>query len=172
MSTTLREGELQVRLPDSARGSKFDDETHGLTHCMKAVDWIIELPNRLYFVEVKDLDASGAARHNERRKFLKDLEAGRQDGNLIAKFRDSFIYQWACGRVHKPITYLVVIAYRQFDKAMLRHRAEALRRRLPACSPSPWTRAIADNVFVFNERTWNEQLPDFAMKRMRKPAGS
>lgn len=36
-------------------GRKFDDEAaHGLSHCMKAVDFIIELPERLLFVEFKD----------------------------------------------------------------------------------------------------------------------
>lgn len=57
MSTTLREGELQISLPKSVQGRKFDDQTHGLSHCMKAVDWIIDLPDKVYLVEVKDLDA-------------------------------------------------------------------------------------------------------------------
>ena len=165
MSTTLREGELQVQLPASAQGRKFDDKAHGLSHCMKAVDWLIELPDGVYFVEVKDLDAGGAARHEARRAYFDDLGAGRKDGDFVAKFRDSFIYQWACERVDKPIFYLVVIAYGGFDKAMLLHRAEALRRRLPAGTPKAWRRPIAEDVLVFNEETWNEQLPDFAIER-------
>ena len=52
--TTLQEGELRLTLPETANGRKFDGPAHGLSHCMKAVDWIIELPDRVYFVEVKD----------------------------------------------------------------------------------------------------------------------
>ena len=70
MSTTLREGELQVQLPSSAQGRKFDDDSHGLSHCMKA-----------------------------------------------------------------------------------------------AGTPKAWRRPIAEDVLVFNEETWNEQLPDFAIER-------
>lgn len=166
MSTTLREGELRVDLPPSAQGRKFDDRTHGLSHCMKAVDWIIDLPDKTYFVEVKDLEASGAARHEQREKYLEDLKAERQDGNLVTKFRDSFIYQWARGQVDKPIFYLVVIACQALDNAMLLHRAEALRRRLPAGSPAAWSQAIAEDVLVFNQETWNEQLANFPMERI------
>lgn len=166
MSMSLREGELQVSLPPSVQGRKFDDQTHGLSHCgMKAVDWIIDLPDRVYFVEVKDLDASGATRHADRTKYLNELRAGGKDSDLIAKFRDSFIYQWACGATNKPIIYLVVIACQALDEAMLLHRADELRRKLPSGRPRVWTRAIAKDVLVFNETTWNEQFADMPMER-------
>ena len=88
MSTTLREGELQVQLPSSAQGRKFGDENlHGLSHCMKAVDWLIELPDKVYFVEVKDLDSRGAARYEARKTYFDDLRAGGMDGDFVAKFR-------------------------------------------------------------------------------------
>ena len=166
MSTTLREGELRVQLPRSARGRKFDDRAHGLSHCMKAVDWIIETPDKVYFVEVKDLDARGATGREARKRYFDDLEAGRKDGDFVAKFRDSFIYQWACEQVDRPIVYLVVIAYTGFDKAMLLNRTDALRRGLPvAGTPKAWQRPIAKDVLVLNQETWNE-LPGFAMERM------
>lgn len=40
--TVLEEGTLQLVLPRGTQGRKFDDDTHGLSHCMKAVDFIIE----------------------------------------------------------------------------------------------------------------------------------
>lgn len=166
MSTTLQEGELRIDLPSSAQGAKFDDQTHGLSHCMKAVDWIIDVPDRVYFVELKDLDASAATLHDQRSKYLDDLEAGRKDDDLVRKFRDSFIYRWASGQVGKPITYLVVIACRALDRAMLLQRTDTLRRKLPSGVPDVWTQAIAEDVLVLNERTWNEQLGNFPMQRV------
>ena len=166
MSTVLQEGELQVSLPKSARGMKFDDpRAHGLSHCMKAVDWIIEPPDKVYIVELKDLDARGASGRKEARKYLDELEAERKDGDFVAKFRDSFVYQWACERVDKPIVYLVVIACQALDDAMLLHRAEALRRKLPSGRPGAWKRAIAEDVLVFTEKTWNAHFVDFRMER-------
>ena len=166
MSATLREGELQISLPKSAQGRKFDDETHGMSHCMKAVDWIIDLPDKVYMVEVKDLDAIGASGSEEGRKYLEDLEAGRKDHDFVAKFRDSFIYQWACERVDKPIIYLVIIACEALDNPMLQRHTDQLRRKLPSGCPRAWKRAIADGVLVFNERTWNEHFPSYPMERM------
>ena len=165
MTATLREGELQVALPASAQGRKFDDRTHGLSRCMKAVDWIIDLPKKTYFVELKDLDAGGAVGHENRGKYLEDLRGERKDMELVTKFRDSFIYCWACGLIDKPTFYFVVIACKALDRATLLHRSDALRRKLPAGCPAGWTRAIAEDVAVFNEETWNHKLADFPMER-------
>lgn len=165
MSGTLREGELTVSLPASAKGRKFDDETHQLSHCMKAVDWIIDLPGRTYFVELKDLDAGGAAGHGNRRQYVEDLKAEKRDMDLVTKFRDSFIYCWACEQMRGPTFYLVLIACKALHRAMLLHRTDALRRKLPSGRPAGWTRAMAEDVSVFNEETWNERLAEFPMVR-------
>ena len=42
---------------------------------MKAVDWIIDLPDRVYFIEIKDPDARGATAHRERDGHIEDLRA-------------------------------------------------------------------------------------------------
>ena len=53
--TVLREGDLQITINDAIEARKFDDEaSHGLSHCMKAVDFVVELPDRYLFIEVKD----------------------------------------------------------------------------------------------------------------------
>lgn len=133
---------------------------------MKAVDWVMVQQDKICFVELKDLDASVATRHDQRSWYLGDLEAGRKDDDLVRKFRDSFIYQWAIGKVDKPIVYLVVIACCALDCAMLTHRADALRRKLPSGVPDVWKRGIAADVLVLNERTWNDQFGNFPMVRI------
>jgi len=48
----LTERDLQIKLPAGAACRKFDDgATHGLTHCMKAVDFVVELEDRILFIE-------------------------------------------------------------------------------------------------------------------------
>ena len=52
---TFVEGDL--RNPNRKRGQnarKFDDHSHGLSHCMKAVDFVVELPHLYLFIEFKD----------------------------------------------------------------------------------------------------------------------
>ena len=158
---TLREGELQITLPSGASGKKFDGPAHRLSHCMKAVDWVIELPDHIRFIELKDPDAEYAV-HQRQQKFLsKDLTP-----DLVAKFRDSFLYEWACQRAAKPIRYFVVIASQSLDKANLTNRSDALKRRLPSGKPSPWQRPIAQSCGVFNIDTWNATFPDWPLVRI------
>ena len=58
--TKLTEGSLQitfVTFPCDANVRKFDSpEFHGLTHCMKAVAFIVENDDRMLFIEFKDPD--------------------------------------------------------------------------------------------------------------------
>lgn len=95
--TTLREGELQITLPRGAIGRQFDGRDHGLSHCMKAVDWVIELPDHIRFIELKDPDAQRAATHRDTQNF----HSKRLTTDLRTKFRDSFLYEWACERTAK-----------------------------------------------------------------------
>ena len=58
--TVLREGNLQITINNAIEARKFDDASHGLSHCMKAVDFFVELPDRYLFIEVKDPQAPQA----------------------------------------------------------------------------------------------------------------
>ena len=162
---TLSEGDLRLTLPASVNGRKFDDEQHGLSQCMKAVDWILELPERVCFIEVKDPDASGARDHGNRDDFLQELLSGKLSGVLATKFRDSFLYEWACNRVDKSISYYVIVASADLDDALLMSRTEDLRRKLPVGTPVNWVRAIAQDCLVFNIAKWNEVFPEFTLSR-------
>ncbi len=166
--TTLRERELRITLPNNATGRKFDDKSgHGLSHCMKAVDWIVELPDCVCFIEIKDPDAQGA-REERRTEFINRFSSGRLDRDLVGKFRDSFLYEWACQRVDKPISYFVIMASSRLDAALLLTRTDDLRRRLPVGAPvkAKWRRALARGCCVFNIATWNATFPDLPLQRV------
>ncbi len=90
----LREGNLELSLPDEVQAKKFDDNTHGLSHCMKAVDFIVETPAKIVFIEFKDLDHPDA-KLKDKKKFIREFLDGGKDDELVRKYRDTFIYQWA-----------------------------------------------------------------------------
>ena len=164
---TLQEGDLQMTLPDDATGRKFDGPNHRLSHCMKAVDWIVELPDRIYFIEVKDLDSDNAKGHKERCQYLKELKEKKHDSDFVGKFRDSFLYEWACNRAERPISYLVVIACKDLDPALLQYRKQALQRKLPTGLKAGWLRPLAKDCLVFNVETWNAHFPEFPLSRIK-----
>jgi hypothetical protein len=165
---TLAEGDLQIALPAGVAGRKFDDgATHGLSHCMKAVDFIVELNDRILFIEFKDPDHP-AAQPQDRNKFLTKILSGGLDSDLKTKYRDSFLYEWGSGRVTKPIYYLVLIGASSLSEAELLARTDALRRQLPALGPGdkPWKKPFVAGCGVMNIETWNKTLPQFHVSRL------
>lgn len=165
--TVFTEGNLQLTVSDAVSVRKFDDDAHGLSHCMKAVDFIIELTDRLLFVEFKDPDAPNIPLP-ARAEFVESLIEGRRDEEFKYKYRDSFLYEWAAGRANKPVYYLVLIAQHDLSPGDASRRTAALERKLPLSLPVSvaWTRPIVDGCGVFNIATWNRYFPDYPVTRI------
>ena len=164
--TTLTEGNIQITLPDNVTGRKFDDESHGLSHCMKAVDFIIEESDRILFVEIKG-DNMPEEKVNE---YIEGFKSEKLDKELQYKYRDTLLYQWASGNVgDKPIHYLVLVAIETLTDVDLHIRTDFLQRKLPLKGPPPsgkWKRPIVTSCMVFNIETWNRSLPDYSVSRI------
>ena len=166
--TTLREGNLQITFPRDARARKFDDgASHGLSHCMKAVDFIVEEADRILFIEIKDPDDPNAE-ETRRKEFVHKFLSGDLDNDLKYKYRDTFLYQWASGGVNQPIYYWVIVALHTLTEAELSARTDDLKRKLPLRGPlsGKWKQPIVADCMVFNIDTWNRHLPHFPLSRI------
>ena len=167
--TTLKEGNLQITFPRGANVRKFDSqESHGLTHCMKAVDFIVEDDDRVLFIEFKDPDHPHA-RDKAKEKFIKRFRSGKLINDLKYKYRDSFLYEWMSGSARKPVYYWILIGMDRLTEAELLARTDDLKRKLPLYGPQSeaWTQPICAGCMIFNIRTWNRNLPDFPVLRIR-----
>ena len=154
---TFREGSLEITVPEDISCRKFDGDGHGLSHCMKAVDFIIEESERTIFIEIKDPDNPNAT-DDSRKKFIEQFTDGRTDDALVRKFRDSFLYLWAEDRISTTVDYYVLIASDRLDDAMLQIRTEELKRKLPLHGSRTWKRQIVNHCAVFNLKSWNAHL--------------
>jgi hypothetical protein len=165
--TVLTEGNLQLTIPTGMPARKFDDANHGLSHCMKAVDFIIELSDRHLFIEFKDPQHPDG-RSCDRRRFIDNFLAGNIDENLKYKFRDSFLYEWASGKARKPIYYYVLVAIDTISEAELITRTDDLKRKLPYNGPvsGVWKKKIVAGCAVFNIATWNKNFPVYPVERI------
>lgn len=164
--TVLTEGNLQLTVDGAAKARKFDDANHGLSHCMKAVDFIIELRDRYLFVEFKDPQALDVPAE-KRDEFIQEFQSGKLDETLKYKYRDSFLYEWAIGRADKPVDYLVLIALDSLTEPLLLRRQRDLERKLPLQGPRPWPRPIVRVCGVFNIATWNRHFPQYPVERLK-----
>ena len=158
--TILEEGDLRIDVGDALSARKFDDERHGLSHCMKAVDFVVELSDRYLFIEVKD-PGNPQASAKRSREFIRSFQSGELDEDFKYKYRDSFLYEWASGRADKPIHYLILIAHDDLDGEALNRRMDALKSKLPLLGPGSqdWRRPFVSGVGVFNLSAWNRRYP-------------
>ena len=166
--TVLNERNLQITIDDAVDVRRFDDNaTHRLNHCMKAVDFVVELPDRYLFIEIKDPQAPHAP-PEAAKDYLERLQAGEIDEELKYKYRDSFLYEWASGRADKPIYYLVLIALDTLTGPRLLRCNNALERKLPLHGPSstPWLKPIVNGCAVFNMESWNRAMPRHPVSRI------
>ena len=163
--TVFTEGDLQLVIDNALNAWKFDGDRHGLSHCMKAVDFIVELPEVYLFMEFKDPEHPGARPEN-RREFVREFQSGELDEELKYKYRDSFLYEWASGRADKPVRYYILVAIDGLTEANLQARTEDLRRKLPVTGSASWSRSIVEDCYVFNIRSWNRHLSDFPVTRL------
>ena len=162
---TFIEGDLRILIENVVDARKFDDHGHGLSHCMKAVDFVVELPHLYLFIEFKDPEHP-LAKQQDQQTFLQSFYSGQTNDELAQKFRDSFLYEWASGRAFKPIRYYVLIAISALTDANLQASTEDLRRKLPVTGSNSWRRPIAQNCAVLNLASWNSLLPNFPVSRV------
>jgi hypothetical protein len=156
----LQEGELQFEFRGAIAGMQFDADTgdgaHGLSHCLSAVDFVVEYPDYFLFVEVKDPDAR-RARDAARTAFATELLTDEFAQKMGRKYRDSALYRWAERRTNKPFRFVVVVQLKQLTAPHFLTLTDALRRAVPASGPrnGRWKRPIVESVAVMDVSTWN-----------------
>lgn len=173
--TVLTEKKIQIKLPVGLKSRKFDDPSkHGLSYCMKAVDFIVELPDCLLFIEIKDPDYPSTT-PKQRTDWISEFQSGKLNEALKYKYRDSLLYElasggleWASGGLKKPVYFLVLIAFSTLSEAELLLRTDDLKRKLPLNGPPSglWKQHIVSGCSVFNIKTWNKKLPQYPVTRI------
>lgn len=164
------EENLRIRFPSGIKVIKFDGGEHGLSHCMKAVDFIVELQDKYIFIELKD-PQHPKADEKAVKHFMDELQSGVIDRKLTQKFRDSFLYRWATKAEEKPVFYYVLLAIDTLDHGMLTHRTDKLKQELPCGGPAAgvWKRPVAAGCSVFNLETWNSNMSSYPVFRLHPP---
>ena len=122
--------------------------------------FIVELDDRILFVEFKDPDGPTAIRPQPT-QFINNFLSGKLDTDLQYKYRDSYLYELASGRANKPIYYFVLIGAEAISDAELLARTDALKRKLPVHSVNgkSWEKPFVAGCAVMNLLAWNKALP-------------
>lgn len=166
-----REKELSFNFSKAESVRKLDGPEHGLSRCMKSVDFVVEWPDEYWMIEVKDPENSQIpTRHRTRvtNKFMEELDSGAlMDEHLFPKFRDSLIYLGMDqGIPAKPMRYFALIALSSLEPAHLMTLAEMFERKEPwVMGPSRgWAKGFAFIAFTCD--AWNRTFPHCPVTRI------
>jgi hypothetical protein len=160
---SITEGSITITIPAECTATRFDGEGHGLSHCMKAVDFLIETPNATILLELKDPDAAPDERRDA---WIQRLSSGQIDNELKMKFRDTWLYLYGMDRIHKPIYFLVLIGLAGLSSDALASRSEHLQRQLPIQGPvGDWVNSLLEHCSVHNLDSWNRVFDRFQATR-------
>ena len=158
----LQEGNLQFDFIGAIQTWKVDASSgepttcHGLSHCMKAVDFIVEYDDHYRFVEVKNPPQSD--------RYASIRNQAELLGHLVGKFRDTFLYRWAENKLDKPVDYRCLV---EVDSPLLLPLNKVLRVQLPAQRlPARWQRPLARDCSVANLAVWNKSFPDIPVRKI------
>jgi len=158
----LQEGTLQFNFHGSLDAIKFDEpdssspDFHGLSHCMKAVDFVVEYSDYYLFIEVKDPP--------DEQRYGQVKDQNELIFNLRTKFRDTFLYRWAEKKLEKPIRFQCLI---EMENALTSIISDQLKREIPITNlPDRWNRNLVELCSVTNLKTWNISFPDIPVTRV------
>ena len=158
----LREGDLEFDFNGALDAFKFDEQNrsmprfHGLSHCMKAVDFIVEYKDYYLFVEIKN--------PTDTQRYRSSKDKSELVKALTVKFRDTFIYRWAENKLDKPVRYQCLV---ELDNAQVLFLMGQLKNQLPANkTPSRWSRKLIQLCAISNLKTWNKTYSGIQVKRV------
>jgi hypothetical protein len=157
----LTERNLCFDFKNALKAFRFDEQNsslpafHGLSHCMKAVDFIVEYKDKYFFVEIKDPPNTGVYASEDAKNDLI--------GDLVKKFRDTFLYRWAEGELNKSVYYCCLV---ELENAHVQYIMDKLKIQLPTRNiPKRWKNPIAKECLVSNIDTWNKTFPEIRVTR-------
>lgn len=163
------EGDLEFDFSGVLSSIKFDGPEHRLSHCMKAVDFILETNDAYYFIEVKDPDHPDANEGNKTR-FVGDLQSGKLIKNLTGKYRDTFIYRWAEESLDKPVHYIILLCLKSLSAAALLPQQESLQRSIPLTGSGSWKCPIVQSCLILSIDAWNSHFKPWSVARVSDSA--
>jgi hypothetical protein len=127
MNNTFEEGNLRFDFSDCGIAERFDD-TQINPRGLKAVDFVVESANRLYFIEVKDFQNPNAPKEQREQdyKLLVEAGTGKKKRTLLnpdqeeayavfnlemgEKIKDSLLRKYSLGdEFTKDVAYVLVI---------------------------------------------------------------
>lgn len=162
--------DIQILFPDGLVWRRFDLPGARQPVNMKLCDVVIERPQDILLVELKDPSHHRAETKNQN-KFLKtihDRSLIRED--LVPKARDTYLYEHLMERDTKPFIYVIVIALDAFPASLgfgqMSSFKDTVLDVLRHETDTGWRRTHIADCVVLDMHAWNARFPQWPMRRI------
>ncbi len=169
MPQEFNEGDLVFAFDDGLAVRKFDGPDHGMSHFLKAVDFVVESDTEITLIEVKDPGSPDIPDRHRAAQDARNLEKVRTgelfNAELAPKLKDSLFYLYLRRQLpDKDLRYLILLSFGRLDVALLMNAQDRLRRAC-ACPENPemWQRRYAVALLTLEE--WNRRFPGMPVSR-------
>lgn len=160
------EGEIRFDFSAAENVWNFDESgNHHMSHCMKAVDFIVEWETEVWLVEIKDpLKSTIPSKYKcqRERSFLEELDSGTLfDCKIGPKLKDSFLYMYLEKFLWtKPFKCLVVLCVDFVETAIFLKYTDKLESSIcfKKRDGSAWNSKYIESVALFNLDLWNKSF--------------
>lgn len=164
----LQERQLKIAFVGAQHAMKFDQKKsdhpnyHDLDN-MPRVDFIVEMEEDVYFIELKDPGQPDPADVGNE-KFLKKMKNGTLAASLIEKYLFTFVFRWAECCLEKSVHYVTLIT---LESPLLQSIIDELDRKFePSKKSVRWQRDPLVSCQVHNMETWAAMFPDWPITRV------
>jgi hypothetical protein len=166
--TTLDEKELRFTFPSGWLAEHFDAPGRATIDHFQPVDFVVELSDRILFIEVKD-PSNTKAPQEEREGFIRKMKSKElTHKQLVPKARTSWAFLRLMKRAEKPITYIVVIGAEalRIDPPLWLNLTDRLKERLAKEIDVPWPLQYIDSCIVVPASELSIHLPGVSVQRI------
>ena len=166
----LREKDIEIDFSGAIDSLKFDQTTvrerpdfHDL-HEMPKVDFIVELKDSIYFIEIKDPEPFELENRTERR-FLQKVESGKLENSLVNKYICTFLFRWAECKLEKSVHFIILTSLddgltANFNDVLMKRFKDVMKRL------SRWSRFPMASCQVLNLKSWSAVYPHWPVTRV------
>jgi hypothetical protein len=170
MNEIVVENDLEFDFRSALSVRRFDGQNHGMSHELKAIDFIVEWPDEIWWVEVKDPENSRIPRRLKTRQLKNFVEKMKSkkliQGELAPKLKDTLIYLGLHeGISDRPLKYMVVLGVSNLDPAIFSPFLTALNKACLIPGPNgKWSKGF--DVLAFNVASWNARFTASPISRL------
>jgi hypothetical protein len=165
MGDVFTESELNFHFSDNAKWEKFDYSNEAgviKPSGMKFVDLLIEEPDRLLLVEIKNPNQGKG--YPARDEFINKLEKFTDNNlvsDLVEKIRDSYTFLHLMKRAGKPLIYVFLLPDDILSKIHLLTIKEKLFKKIKNEAKEPWKLDYVKDCAVLDVKKWNELFSSY-----------